>query len=261
MLEDEAAALCRIKADLASRGSGAHLEEAVPEGLGDLHAFARANPVYDGSEEAVLAGARCTIYRGDIGGYWLGSTKHGGTCQPFYPTWMASARIISGMAERLGYAEVVDVGSGDGRIAYCAASGGLVAHSVEIDPDLAGLQQEIFEATGSQVAVHCADALSADYGAMGLSRPLFVVGALPQMGGDILASGIIGAAQGIGAPAGVLLAGSLESRDLAAGGGSGGWSGVLGQHGLRPDPAVHLPTYWTHDRRHDTPYIHAPLAT
>ncbi|MDA7959560.1 MAG: hypothetical protein MPJ08_02375 [Nitrosopumilus sp.] len=261
MLEDEAAALCRIKADLASRGTGAHLEEAVPEGLGALHAFARANPVYDGSEEAVLAGTGCTIYRGDIGGYWLGSTKHGGTCQPFYPTWMASARIISGMAKRLGYAEVVDVGSGDGRIAYCAAAAGLGAHSVEIDPDLAGLQGRIFGATGSPVTVHCADALSADYGAMGLSRPLFVVGALPQMGGDILASGVIGAARGTGAPAGILLAGSLESRGLAAGGGDGGWSGVLGSHGLRPDPAVHLPTYWTHDRQHDTPYIHASLAT
>ncbi len=67
----------------------------------------------------------CTIYEGDINQYWLNSIKHGSSCQPFYPTWIMSAYIMASIANHLDYKELVDIGSGDGRIAFCGKNFGI----------------------------------------------------------------------------------------------------------------------------------------
>ena len=85
----------------------------------------------------------CTVYEGDINEYWLNSIKHGSSCQPFYPTWIMSAYVMTLIAKKLGYAELVDIGSGDGRIAFCGKILGLVSHSIEIDDVLIELQKTI----------------------------------------------------------------------------------------------------------------------
>src|ERR671923_162609 len=95
--------------------------------LKPLHRFASANPIYFRSSDLEILSIACRIYEGDINNYWLGSKKHDTSYQPFYPTWMLSAYALALGARSLGFEELVDVGSGDGRIAYC---GRLLGNSV-----------------------------------------------------------------------------------------------------------------------------------
>ena len=259
--------LSGLKAAFAASHAGhAHAQEAVPLAmagfgpghLGAIHEFAGANPIYSGSRRAEISGISCAVYEGDMGSYWLDSTKHGASCQPFYPTWMTSAYALASMARELGYRELVDVGSGDGRIAYCGAVCGLEPRSVEIDGALAGLQRDISAATGRVMGTVCCDALGADYAGMGLSRPVFFMGGLAQMGGDVLADGVIGRLRESGIRAGLVLPGSRSRRRLSAGGGHG-WEATIERHGLEVDGEVSLPTSWTLDQEEGTPYVHARL--
>ncbi|RNJ78019.1 MAG: hypothetical protein EB830_00900 [Nitrosopumilus sp. H13] len=270
MLEEIAKNLSGLKAAFAKEYAGsAHIQEIIPASpvhgfpdpahLGMLHEFAEKNPLYSGSFEQDVAGVCCVVYEGDIGQYWLDSTKHGSSCQPFYPTWITSAYALACMAKRLGYCELVDVGSGDGRIAYCGAVAGLVPYSIEIDGALAGLQKEISESTGIRINPRCCDALEADYLQMNLERPVFVIGGLAQMGGDILASGIIEKTQKMSG-AGVVLAGTYSKRSLSGSTEYGGWGEIIKRYGLEVTNTVTLPTVWTFDQETDTPYIHARLA-
>lgn len=266
---DDAAALCRIKAEFAGAYSGgAHIQEVLPglgsilpAHLGKLREFARANPIYHSHAAADILGVRCDVLEGDINEYWLGSTKHGSSCQPFYPTWLASAYIVCKRAKELGCAGLVDIGSGDGRIAYCAALLGMGCKSIEIDPALASLQRDISAATGVRFNPECADALGYDYARLGLGDAAFAIGGLPQMGGDMLACGVIEAvkrAPKLANPR-LVLAGTRARRRLASGGGDAGWGETVSRHGLTILDTVTLPTVWTFDQDEDTPYVFARL--
>ena len=85
-----------------------------------LHGFAASNPIYFHSHDEEISGVKCRIYEGDINKFWLSSKKYDTSYQPFYPTWILSAYALALGARSLGFEQVVDVGSGDGRIAYCA---------------------------------------------------------------------------------------------------------------------------------------------
>jgi hypothetical protein len=111
--------------------------------LKPLHRFASANPIYFRSSDLEILSIACRIYEGDINNYWLGSKKHDTSYQPFYPTWMLSAYALALGAQSLGFEELVDVGSGDGRIAYCARLLGMESYGIEIDEDLVQLQKSI----------------------------------------------------------------------------------------------------------------------
>lgn len=252
-----------IKARFVERYAGsAHLREAVPHRypgvppgrLGMMHAFARACPVYHGSFEADL-GVPCTAYEGDISGHWIDSTKHDASAQPFYPTWLLSAYLAAAEAARLGAEQAVDVGSGDGRVAYACRAAGLEPHGIELDPGLCELQRSVSERTGVAFGVHCADAASFDYGRLGLRRPAVFIGGLPQMG-EGLAESVVGAVRGLQLDADPLfvLMGSHERRALGPG---GSWDRLLEREGLSVRSVLELPTSWTMDRERDTPYIYA----
>ena len=249
----------------------AHAYEPVPlrpspllqAGAGDLaalHAFARASPVYGEPSAVELdGGPACAAYEGDVTGHWLDSTKHDGSAAPFYPTWMVSAHALAREAAALGASEAVDVGSGDGRIAYCCALAGMRPHSVEIDGGLVRLQRGISAATGVRMGtLDAADAALVDYSSLGLRRPCFFVGALPGAG-ELLAGSIARAAlgcRGLEAPPLFALAGVAP----AAGGPPGprwGWGGLIAGHGMRVLREVSLPTMWTAEQPADTPYIFA----
>lgn len=270
MFEEIAKNLSDLKNKFAKNYTGsAHIQEIIPSspvrGFPDpkhlemLHRFAGKNPLYSGSFEQDIAGISCVVYEGDIGQYWLDSTKHGSSCQPFYPTWITSAHVLGCMAKNLGYKEIIDVGSGDGRIAYCGAVAGLVPHSIEIDGNLAGLQKEISDATGIKLGTWCGDALEADYSQMNLERPVFFIGGLAQMGGDILASGIIEKMCKMTVTAGVVFAGTLSKRRLSGNLEYGGWGPLVKKYDLEVTDTITLPTVWTFDQEIDTPYIHARL--
>lgn len=249
-----------IKAELASRHPGrAHLREAVPHEypcapageLEALHAFARASPIYERSFEADL-GVPCTAYEGDISGHWIDSIKHDASAQPFYPTWLLSAHLAAAEARRLGARECVDVGSGDGRVAYACAAAGMESHSVELDPGLCSLQESVSEATGVRFGISCADAASFDYAVLGLRRPAVFIGGLPQMG-ELLAASVVGAVGSLEleAPPLFVLMDSMERRS------GSGWEKLLGRAGLSVESTLVLPTSWTMDRELDTPYMFA----
>ena len=262
--------LAAAKRTFASEYSGsAHIQEIIPTSpsaafeidgahLKHLHHFASSNPIYHNSYQADINGTGFTVYEGDINEYWLDSIKHGSSCQPFYPTWLVSAYVLAMSAAELGCSELIDVGSGDGRIAYCGSVAGMQSHSIEIDGSLAQLQERISESTSITFNPVCGDALEYDYAGLGLKRPAFFIGGLAQMGGDVLAGGIMDKVRADGTLAEnsrIILAGTEAKRHLSGNTGSGGWEEIIKKHGLRVTHTVTLPTVWTFDQKEDTPYI------
>ena len=270
MLEELITNLINVKRDFAKNYSGsAHIQEVIPSHstkefqidenhLKQLHKFAEKNPIYLNSFEENILGIPCMVYEGDINDYWLNSIKHGSSCQPFYPTWKMSAYVITLLAKKLGYLELVDIGSGDGRIAYCGKILGFTSHSIEIDDVLVELQETICSQTIQNFNPKCDDALEFDYFKLNLKNPVFFIGGLPQMGGDILATSIIqkiNSIEDLKINTGIVFAGTNTKRQLSGNLSDGGWSSLIEEHCLDVMDAVSLPTVWTFDQQIETPYI------
>ena len=272
MIEDYARTLCALKHEFSQTYSGtSHIQEILPLystkefsfpqiELDLLHDFAQKNPIYTNSYEQTLSEITCVVYEGDINEYWLNSIKHGSSCQPFYPTWIMSAYIMALNAKNLGFKELIDIGSGDGRIAYCGKVLGLNVHGIEIDDVLVDLQKTIVSTTGINFDPHCADALDFDYSSFDLTSPVFFIGGLPQMGGDMLAASIIEKINSIPSlkkNTCVVFAGSHSKKHLAGNQKSGGWSALIEKHNLCELKTIYLPTVWTFDQDVDTQYLYA----
>ncbi len=263
--------LVRVKQDFAKKYTGsAHIQEVLPTNVSDefdidtvhlksLHDFAQKNPIYFNSYEDEFFGVSCIVYEGDINEYWLNSIKHGSSCQPFYPTWIMSAFIMALFAKQFGYAELIDIGSGDGRIAYCGNILGLASYSVEIDEVLVDLQKTISANTNQNFNPVCTDALEYDYSSLNLKHPAFFIGGLAQMGGDILATGIIekiDSIQNLKNNTGLVFTGTDAKRNLSGNLENGGWGTLIERHHLDVMKTVSLPTIWTFDQLAETPYIY-----
>ncbi|KFM20005.1 hypothetical protein AAA799P11_00309 [Marine Group I thaumarchaeote SCGC AAA799-P11] len=260
-----------LKQEFAKNYSGsAHIQEVLPvadsaklsldeSDLKHLHNFAKNNPIYINSYKEKILGVDCVVYEGDINDYWLNSIKHGTSCQPFYPTWIISAYVMALTAKKLGYTELVDIGSGDGRIAFCGKILGFATHSIEIDDGLVELQNIICKCTKQNFAPHCEDALEYDYSKLQLSKPVFFIGGLPQMGGDMLATSIIlkiNSMNNLKNSTGIVFAGTHSKRQLSGNIADGGWSSLIQEHNLHVLKTVLLPTVWTFDQTTETPYIY-----
>lgn len=269
-----AESLAMLKREFArTYKGGSHIQEILPgrpaEGfpidpkhLRSLHEFAGCNPIYHNSFEQEVSGVPCVVYEGDISTYWLDSIKHGSSCQPFYPTWILSAYIAVLRAKSLGCRSLADVGSGDGRIAYCGKVLGLDSRSIEIDGALVRLQSSIAESTGVGFEPVCADATAVGYSAIGPGPAAFFIGGLPQMGGDILADSVVAKIfkdGGLKKSATFVLAGSNSKRSLSGSTRNGGWGALIERYGLAVLDTVLLPTVWTFDQAGGTPYIFARL--
>lgn len=263
--------LVNVKQSFAKNYSGnAHIQEVIPSHVSEkfpicpshlqlLHDFTHKNPIYFNHYEENIEGILCTVYEGDINEYWLNSIKHGSSCQPFYPTWLMSAFVMTSIAKELGYTELVDIGSGDGRIAFCGAILGQTAHSIEIDDILVELQDIICKSTNQNFNPKCTDALEFDYSQLKLNKPIFFIGGLPQMGGDVLATSIIekiNSDSKIKNNACIVFAGSHIKRQLSGNLENGGWSALIEKHDLKIIDTVSLPTIWTFDQTVETPYIY-----
>lgn len=263
-------AIVKLKAEFAKNYKGSsHMHEPVPngsagglqiskDGLEAMHAFARSNPIYFGSQDMNLLGVSCTIYEGDINEYWLSSIKHDSGYQPFYPTWILSAHALALASKDMGFEQVVDIGSGDGRIAYCAHAAGLAGYGLEIDPDLVTLQQRIAKATKVGFDARCVDATQFDYASLRLTKPLFYISGLPEMG-EMLANSVLEKilASGLKKSTGFVLMGSYVKRKFARDNSQWGWSEVIEKFGLDVRRVMTLPTHWTAEQPVDTPYIFA----
>ncbi|AJM92575.1 hypothetical protein [Nitrosopumilus piranensis] len=260
-----------IKQDFAKNYSGnAHIQEVIPASTSDqfpleeshleyIHKFVEKNPIYFNSFEEKILGIDCVVYEGDINDYWLNSIKHGTSCQPFYPTWMFSAYLMVLIAKKLGYQELIDIGSGDGRIAFCGKFLGFTSHSIEIDDGLVELQKLICNDIEQNFDPVCDDALEFDYSKFQLKSPVFFIGGLPQMGGDMLATSIIDKINSIDnlkKSTGIVFAGTHSKRQLSGNLSDGGWSSLIQNHNLQVIKTVSLPTVWTFDQTSETPYIY-----
>jgi hypothetical protein len=223
-----------------------------------LHRFASANPIYFGSSDLEILGIACRVYEGDINNYWLGSKKHDTSYQPFYPTWMLSAYALALGAQSLGFEQLVDVGSGDGRIAYCGRLLGMESHGIEIDEDLVQLQKSISLATGIRYSAIGADATRFDYSTLKLTRPMFFISGLPEIG-EMLANSVIRQVMSLAEVkrrAGFNFMGSHVMKSLSRDQTGWGWGNVISGFGLELAGTVTLPTLWTADQVVDTAYVY-----
>lgn len=229
--------------------------------LESLHKFAGANPIYVRSYEAEVMGAVCKVYEGDINSYWLSSKKHDTSYQPFYPTWILSAFALAHGAKSLGFTELVDVGSGDGRIAYCARLLGMGSYGIEIDSDLVRLQNSICAETGVTYDVIEADATRFDYRQLKLSKPMFFISGLPEMG-EMLANSVITQVLSLKyLDAGFNLMGSHKMKALSRDQTGWGWGSVIANYGLKHLGTVTLPTSWTADQSVDAAYVYTRVSS
>jgi len=200
MIEDLAKNLVNLKKEFVKIYDGkSQIQEVIPVSKSDLfpikqqdlellHQFATKNPIYYNSFEKTVGDTLCIVYEGDINKYWLNSIQHGSSNAPFSPTWLMSAYVGVLFAQELGYPEIIDIGSGDGRIAFCAKVLGLESYSIEIDDMLVDLQKLL---TILDFHPYCSDAITFDYSSLNLIRPIFFIGGLAQMGGTALASGVL----------------------------------------------------------------------
>ncbi|NND86988.1 MAG: hypothetical protein HKM23_06680 [Nitrosopumilus sp.] len=272
MFDELIAKLILLKRSFAKKYSGsAHIQEILPTSSSNeiniddnhlqiLHDFANKNPIYFNSYDEKIDGVNCTVYEGDINEYWLNSIKHGSSCQPFYPTWIVSAYILTLISQHLGYKELIDIGSGDGRIAFCSSFLGLNSHSFEIDEGLVELQKIISKKTNNFFYPQCKDALELDFSELNFEKPIFFIGGLPQMGGDILATSIIKKIKNnpkISHNIGMVFAGTNSRRQLASNTNNGGWNSLVEKYNLDIFDCVSLPTVWTFDQESETPYIYS----
>lgn len=270
MFEQIAENLVMLKQEFTKVYDGhSHIQELIPISYSEtfpinnshlklLHGFMKQNPIYHNFYEQKIGGILCKVCEGDINEYWLNSIKHGSSCQPFYPTWILSAYIAASIAKNLDYKELMDIGSGDGRIAYCAKILDLQATSIEIDDVLVKLQNTISSATKIDFNPTCVDAIEFDYSSLNLTRPVFFIGGLPQMGGDVLATNIIEkiSTTDLKKNTCIVFAGTHSKRQLSENQSDGGWSSLIDKHHLKVIKTVTLPTIWTFDQLIDTPYIY-----
>jgi hypothetical protein len=270
MLDKLAKNLGVLKQEFVKTYDGhSHIQELIPSYSSEffpinethlelLHDFVAKNPIYYNSYEKKIGDTLCIVYEGDINEYWLNSIKHGSSCQPFYPTWVISAYIAALTAKNLQYDELIDIGSGDGRIAYCAKILDLQSTSIEIDDVLVELQKTILSTTNIDFNPICVDAIHFDYSTLNLTCPAFFIGGLPQMGGDVLAKNIIDkiSTTDLKKNTCIVFAGTHSKRQLSGNQSIGGWSSLIDNHDLQVMKIVLLPTIWTFDQLSDTPYIY-----
>ena len=273
MIEEISENLVKLKQEFRRTYSGtSHIQEIIPLSKSDdfpidqneldaLHLFVRNNPIYYNSYEQKINQTECMVYEGDINKFWLNSISHGSSYQPFSPTWMLTAYIITSIAKTFNYKEVLDIGSGDGRIAYCAKILGLDAHAIEIDDMLVELQESICKTTKINFNPVCVDAVKFDYLSLNLEKPAFFIGGLAQMGGEMLATSILTNLDSeLKQKTCMVLTGSYSEKYSLKDRKDGGWSSLIEKNNLKVIQSTVLPTVWSFNETIDTPYTFAEFS-
>ena len=257
-----------LKTEFMKRNQGgSHIHEIIPtlpeslsinkHDLKMLHKFAESNSIYSDYYEMEILDAVCRVYQGDVNNYWLDSIKHDTSYAPFYPVWILSAYALALESKSLGAKQIIDIGSGDGRIAYCAKIAGLQSYGIEIDENLVILENKISSSTGVDFKPIVADATQFDYASIKLSQPVFFISGLPEVG-EMLANNVISrviSIQSLKASPVFVFTGSHVMRKDSRDKSKWGWGNVIDQYNLEVIKIVTLPTYWTLDQPVDTPFI------
>lgn len=267
MIENLAKNLVELKNEFVKSYNGkSQIQEIVPKSSSELfpitdshlellHQFATKNPIYYNFFEKKIGSVDCIVYEGDINMFWLNSIQHISSKAPFSPTWIMSGYIAASFAKELGHSEVIDIGSGDGRIAFCAKILGMESYSIEIDETLVGLQRLLSE----KIDFHpyCSDAIKFDYGSLDFKHPIFFIGGLAQMGGTALAEGVLQKINSIHHinNSGWVFAGTFSQKYAPDPKNEAGWGTLIEKNNLKPIRTISLPTAWTFHEPESTPYI------
>lgn len=224
--------------------------------LEKLHTFFKFNKIYYKSESLLLGDIPCISYEGDINQFWLSSKKYDTNYQPFLPTWVLSALVMVLVAKNLGYKNIIDIGSGDGRLLYCGSVIGLNSVGVEIDKDLCDLQTKVSEGSNVKFRVINGDANSIDYSQLALENTMIFISALPESG-EMISHGIINQIKKYVDlhNVGISFMGSNTYRRYSRDKSMWGWGKFMRDYELKLVDCLSLPTSWTLDEKNETPYL------
>jgi hypothetical protein len=238
--------------------SNSELFPIEPSELNLLHEFATKNPIYYNSFEKIIDDVSCVVYEGDINKYWLNSIQHDTSYAPFSPTWIMSGYILSLFAKENGYSQIIDIGSGDGRIAYAGKILGMESYSIELDNMLVDLQKLL--TTNVNFNPNCFDAIQFDYSSLNLTKPLFFIGGLAQMGGLELATGVLNKIKSdshLWNNSGWSFAGTLSKKYPSDPKNKAGWGTFVENNSLQVITDISLPTAWSFHESDETQYVFA----
>lgn len=268
MIEKLAENLINLKKEFASEYDGSsQIQEFLPLSSSDLfpihegelkllHNFAEKNPIYYNSFEKILGGIPCIVYEGDINKYWLNSIQHDSSRAPFSPTWIMSGYIMTLFAKENGCSQIIDIGSGDGRIAYCGKVLGVESFSIELDDQLTDLQKSLTE--NIDFNPYCSDATQFDYSSLNLTNPVFFIGGLAQMGGVELATGVlkkIKSESHLMSNSSWVFAGTISKKYHPDPKNLSGWGSFIENNNLKLIQSISLPTAWSFKESDDTQYV------
>lgn len=223
--------------------------------LAKLHQFLSNNPIYFKKTNISIKTVDFISYEGDVNEFYLSSKKYDTNYQPFYPTWMLSAFLLSVKSKHLGFTEIIDIGAGDGRIAYCGALLNLRSIGIELDTNLTELQIDICKKTAIDYEIINDDASTFDFNKLNLSKPIFCVSGLPEMGEMFVDNLIQKTIENKFKIYGIVFLGSTLKKKFSSDMSSYGWGEIMKKNNLKIIEEISLPTHWTNDNNSESKYL------
>lgn len=226
--------------------------------LEKLHTFFKHNKIYYKEQNLRLSNLPCISYEGDINQFWLSSKKYDTSYQPFFPTWALSALLLILVAKDLGFKNIIDIGSGDGRLIYCGSIIGLNSIGVEIDKELCNLQNEISNSSKVKYEVINSDSNSIDYSQFRMENTMIFISALPELG-EMISYGMIDQFKKYKAKmhnVGITLMGTHTYKQYSRDKSMWGWGKFIDDSGLKIVKCLSLPSSWTLDEKRNTIFIY-----
>ena len=224
--------------------------------LAKLHQFVSCNPIYFKKTNILINNINFISYEGDVNEFYLSSKKYDTNYQPFYPTWMLSAFLLCLKAKELGFTEIIDIGAGDGRISYCGSLLYLRSIGIELDSSLSELQNDLCKKTNINFEIVNRDASTFDFAKLNLSKPLFFVSGLPEMGEMFVDNLINTTLKNNFLSFGVVFLGSINNkRKFVKDDTLYGWGEIIKRNNLKIIKEINLPTHWTNDNNSESKYL------
>jgi hypothetical protein len=168
-----------------------------------------------------------------------------------------SALVMVLVAKDLGFENIIDIGSGDGRLLFCGSILGLNSVGVEIDKDLCDLQNKISSSSNVKFQVINGDSNSIDYSQLELENTMIFISALPESG-EMISYGITNQFEKYRDKlhnVGITLMGSHTYRRYSRDRSMWGWGKFIDDCGLNLVECLSLPSSWTLDEKKETPYL------